>query len=63
MIETSKCKWCIAGNIPELSPYAKVYIHRLPRLDRRCESQFSWNHKNVETQRDAIARELEGDRK
>jgi len=42
-VETSNCKWCRDGNVPEWSPYVKFYMHRLPKLDRKCESQFSWN--------------------
>jgi hypothetical protein len=49
IVETSRCKWCREGNVPEWSPYAKCYIHRRETLDKRCESQFSWNHKNIES--------------
>lgn len=30
-----QCQWCEVGP-PEWSPYAKLWIHRLPKLDRRC---------------------------
>lgn len=32
----SSCKWCDAGNIPELSPHTKTYIHRRDTLDMPC---------------------------
>jgi hypothetical protein len=34
--EEQGCRWCADGQ-PEWSPYAKVWIHRRDRLDRRCE--------------------------
>lgn len=41
--ETSKCKWCREGNVPQWSPHAHCFIHRRETLDKKCESQFSWN--------------------
>lgn len=34
----SSCKWCDAGNVPELSPYTKTYIHRRDTLDMPCSN-------------------------
>ncbi len=36
--EVGACKWCIEGAPREWSVYARVWMHRLPRLDRRCEN-------------------------
>lgn len=31
----TECPWCEEG-APEWSPHARVWIHRRPRLDRKC---------------------------
>lgn len=33
--EQPECPWCKEGE-PEWSPYAKVWIHRRERLDKKC---------------------------
>jgi hypothetical protein len=33
-----RCEWCEQYGMPEWSYSANVWIHRLPRLDRRCEN-------------------------
>lgn len=36
MATKSECKWCDAGNVAELSPHSKTYIHRRDTLDKPC---------------------------
>ncbi len=35
--ESKQCRWCADGP-PEWSYDAKIWIHRRPKLDRRCEN-------------------------
>lgn len=36
MNKKSDCRWCEAGNVPELSPHTNTYIHRRDTLDKPC---------------------------